>query len=98
MLKKVIAIILLVFIGLGVLAYFATKRIEEAKNESEEIFKRNEEYNKTINSVANRNGVDMITGKKYMTFDEAAEVSGSKDVNVIMKTMKEYNDKIDKGE
>lgn len=98
MLKKVIAIILLVFIGLGVLAYFATKHIEEAKIESEQNFKRDEEYNKSINSVVNRSAAEMVTGKKYMTFDEAAEVSGSKDVNVIMKTMKEYNDKIDKGE
>lgn len=92
MLKKVIAIILLVFIGLGVLAYFATKRIEEAKNESEEIFKRNEEYNKTINSVANRSAAEMVTGKKIMTLEEAQKKTGS---NVLMdniNAMKEFDE------
>ena len=92
MLKKVIAIILLVFIGLGVLAYFATKRIEEAKIESEQNFKRDEEYNKSINSVVNRSAAEMVTGKKIMTLEEAQEKTGSNILMDNINAMKEFDE------
>lgn len=99
--KKKIIVLSLVIVTIfliGFALYQTDRRIEEDRKRVEEGIKKDKEYMESINDVANKSAIEIVTGKKYITFEEAREISGSNDVKVILQTMKEYNDKIDKGE